>query len=203
MRYTALIALFLTSALAMHQATSVASSGSSSSLNSSDLDSSDSEDTIPSASLPTDYMSILETAVPASWEYEMANSASAAAVISAAAAGTYPAWYNDLPASIKAIVTSLGGFDANIVGETGSMTAAVSPNSSEPATETAAATTAIGSTGLPATEAPASATSVAASSTDSSSSTSVRSTGGAPIATDGVAMSVAGAAALLGLALAL
>ncbi|KAJ5861664.1 uncharacterized protein N7529_008974 [Penicillium soppii] len=207
MRSTAFIALFLlTPALAIPQATSVAYSGSSSSSDSSDSsgssDSSDSSDTIASDPIPADYISVLETAVPASWEYEMMNSASVAAVVSDAAAGIFPSWYNDLPASIKAIVTSLGGFDANMVGATGSMTATVSPNSG-PATETAVATAVTGSTGSAATETQASTTSGAASSTKLTASTSVHSTGGAPIATGGVALSVAGAAGLLGLALAL
>jgi hypothetical protein len=208
MRSTALVALFFASALAMPQVASEASSSSSSTSESSDSDSSDFSDIVPSYSLPSDYMSILETAVPSSWEYEMENTASAAAVISAAAAGTYPAWYNDLPASIKAVVTSLGGFDANIVGETGSVTAVATPNSSAPATETAAATTTSDTTVSPVTETQASGTSSAASGTKSAASTSAdstsaHSTGGAPVATGSVAMSVAGAAGLVGLALAL
>ncbi|KAJ5175408.1 uncharacterized protein N7482_001285 [Penicillium canariense] len=87
--------LLLAPALAMPQATSLAYSESSSSSDSSD--NSDTLDSISVPSIPSDYISVLETAVPPSWEYDMTNPASAAAVISAAAAGTYPAWYNDLP----------------------------------------------------------------------------------------------------------
>ncbi|KAF7174138.1 hypothetical protein CNMCM5623_006465 [Aspergillus felis] len=211
MQSKALAALLflLTPALAISQATSVAYSESSSSSDSSD--STDSSDTALLASLPADYISVLETAVPASWEYEMMNPASAAAVISAAAAGTYPAWYNDLPASIKAVVTALGGFDADIVGETGSMTTAASTSSSGHATETALATTASSSTGSVAMQTQAStqsstqssATTSATSSHKSATPTSASSTGGAPIATGGVALGVAGVAGLLGLVLAL
>ncbi|GIK07123.1 hypothetical protein Aspvir_002778 [Aspergillus viridinutans] len=207
MQSEALVGLLflLTPALAIPQATSVAYSESSSSSDSSD--SADSSDTVSGASLPADYISVLETAVPSSWEYEMMNPASAAAVMSAAAAGTYPAWYNDLPESIKAVVTALGGFDANIVGETGSMTTAASTSSSGHAAETALATAVSSSTGSDAVETQAStqssATSGAASSHKSAIPTSASSTGGAPIATGGVAVGVAGAAGLLGLVLAL
>jgi hypothetical protein len=150
-------------------------------------------------------MSVLETAVPASWEYM--NSAEIASVASAAAAGTYPAWYNDLPASIKAVVTELGGFDENLLGVTPMMTVAMGSSSSTPAAGTAVATTATGSSPSATTGSQASthnsATSDVATSSKSTTPTSARSTGNAPIATGGVAMGVAGAAGFLGLALAL
>lgn len=135
------------------------------------------------------------------------NSAEIASVASAAAAGTYPAWYNDLPASIKAVVTELGGFDEELLGVGSSMTVAMGTTSSEPTSETAVATTAAGSSDLASTETQtsthASATSGAASSSQSTAPSSVSSTGGAAIATGGVAMGVAGAVGFLGLALAL
>jgi len=143
----------------------------------------------------------METAVPSSWEYM--NSAEIASVASAAAAGTYPAWYNDLPASIKAVVTELGGFDEELLG----VTIAMGTTSSEPTSESAVATTAAGSSDLASTKtqtsAHASATSDAASSSGSTNPSSANSTGGAPIATAGVTMGVAGAVGFLGLALAL
>lgn len=213
MHSKALAALFLllAPALAMPQASSVASSdssgsessGSESSGSSGSSDSSDNTDTASVPSLPTDFVSVLETAVPTAWEYEMMNSASMAAVVSAAAEGIYPAWYNDLPSSIKAIVTSLGGFDEVIVGETGSMTVAMSTGSSGPSSESAMATTTVSSSGSVATETQSSATSGMASSSKSTTHASASSTGGAPMATGGITMGIAGAAGLLGLALAL
>lgn len=131
------------------------------------------------------------------------NSASAAAVMSAAADGIYPAWYNDLPASIKAIVTSLGGFDEVMVGKTGSMTVAMSTSSSGIYSDIAVATTAASSSGAVATETEAFATSRMASSSKSVPPASASSTGGAPMATGGINLGVTGAAGLLGLALAL
>ncbi|KAJ5545651.1 hypothetical protein N7494_003236 [Penicillium frequentans] len=213
MQSKALAALFLllAPALAMPQANSVASSESSgsdssgfeSSGSSESPGSSDTTDTVSVPSIPTDFVSVLETAVPTAWEYEMMNSASMAAVVSAAAEGIYPTWYNDLPASIKAIVTSLGGFDEVMVGETGSMTVAMSTSSSGPSSEPTVATTAVSSSGSVITETQASATSSMASSSKSSAPASASSTGGAPMATGAITMGVAGAAGLLGLALCL
>ncbi|OQD78212.1 hypothetical protein PENDEC_c001G06906 [Penicillium decumbens] len=75
------------------------------------------------------------------------------------------------------------------------------------ASETAVATTAASSSGSAATETrvltQASATSGATFSSKSTTPTSARSAGSAPIATGGVAVSVAGAVGVLGLALAL
>ncbi|KAJ5636839.1 uncharacterized protein N7484_010152 [Penicillium longicatenatum] len=198
--------LLLAPALAKPQATSVASDSSgfeSSGSESSGSDSLDTTDITSIPSIPSDYVSVLETAVPTAWEYEMMNSASAAAVMSAAAEGIYPAWYNDLPASIKALVTSLGGFDEVMVGETSSMTVAMSTSSIGPSSGASMATTVVSSSGSTATETQVSAASSIASSAKSSSPASTSSTGGAPAATGGITMGVAGAAGLLGLALAL
>ncbi|KAJ5897233.1 hypothetical protein N7504_007521 [Penicillium tannophilum] len=212
MQSKALAALFLLApALAMPQASSVASSdssgfessGSESSGSSGSSGSSDTTDTVSVPSLPTDFVSVLETAVPTAWEYEMMNSASMAAVVSAAAEGIYPTWYDDLPASIKAIVTSLGGFDEVMVGETGSMTVAMSTSSSGPSSEPTVATTAASSSGSVVTQTQASATSSMASSSKSSAPASASSTGGAAMATGAVTMGITGAAGLLGLALVL
>ncbi|KAJ5676635.1 uncharacterized protein N7477_002268 [Penicillium maclennaniae] len=201
--------LLLAPALAMPQATAIATSegysGSSGSSDSNDSSDSDSTSVSPDAALPSDYVSVLETAVPSSWEYM--NSAEIASVASAAAAGTYPAWYNNLPASIKAVVTELGGFDENLLGVDPSMTTAIGSSSSYPSSQTAVATTATGSSGSAATETQASSVSStksgAASSSKSTAHSSATSTGGAPIATGGVAMSFAGVAGILGIAFAL
>ncbi|KAJ5450422.1 uncharacterized protein N7458_006871 [Penicillium daleae] len=202
MHLTALSALVLLApALALPQETATATMVSSNS-GSSDAQSVDEANVaLAEASLPSDYISVLETAVPSSWEFEMENPASEAAVLSAAANGIFPSWYNDLPASIKAVVTELGGFDADIVGATSAVTATAGPTSGA-AADTTAATTASGSTGAAATQTPASGSSDAASSSKAAS-TSARSTGGAPIATGSIAVSVAGAAGLLGLVFAL
>lgn len=204
------VLLLIAPALAMPQATATAtlegyseSSGSSDSIDSSD--SSDSTAVYSDTAIPSDYVSVMETAVPSSWEYM--NSAEIASVASAAAAGTYPAWYNNLPASIKAVVTELGGFNQNLLGVDSSVTTAMGSSSSFHTSQAAVATTAAGTSGSAATETQASTisstTSGAASSSKSTVPASASSTGGAPIATGSVAMSVAGAVGILGLALAL
>ncbi|KAF3403710.1 hypothetical protein F1880_009541 [Penicillium rolfsii] len=209
MHLTALSALVLLApVLALPQETATASMVSSSS-GSSDAESVDQANDALVASaasaIPSDYISVLETAVPTSWEYEMENPASQAAVLSAAASGIFPSWYNDLPASIKAVVSELGGFDVEMVGSTGAVTATAGPTSGAAAittaAETTAATTASGSTGAT-TQTPTSGSAEAASSSKMAA-TSARSTGGAPIATGSIAGSVAGAVGLLGIVFAL
>lgn len=159
------------------------------------IDSLDISDTAGLASLaaglvviPSSLLSVLATAVPTSVMNEiLTNSEYLSSIESAAAAGTYPAWYSDLPNSIKAEATSeanlLAGALATGTGDSASaQSTASSDSSSKHATESASAS---------------------ASSSTSTSASSSESTGGAADPTGGVAMGVAGAAGVLAFALAL
>lgn len=187
------------------------------------------QDANPSASavpmaiinVPTSILTVLETAVPASWYEEMLNSASRDSVISEIQAGTLPAWYNSLPASVKAWATSAGHdimdnffgaaatgtATATVTGDavTATVTSTAGDNGNERTHAVAALPTPTAATtsGSKAHSSGSSATETVASTSKSSTPSSSTSTGGAPIATAGVAMSFAGAAGLLGLALAL
>lgn len=175
---------------------------------------------IPIPSVPISILTVMETAIPASWYEEMFNSASRDSIISEIQAGTMPAWYNSLPASVKAWATSAGSdildgfFGATATATaTGTGTAAGSgsgaANGNDPthavtATPVATAATTSGSkTQTTKTSSGSSASETIASTSKSSTPSSSTSTGGAPIATVGIAMGFSGAAGLLGLALAL
>ncbi|GLI72363.1 hypothetical protein PoHVEF18_000535 [Penicillium ochrochloron] len=193
--------LFAGTALAAPQGTSTSSSSSSSG-----------DDSILLDSVPSSILSVIATAIPATWLADIMDPASSASIMSEIDAGTMPAWYNNLPSSVKAWATSAYGFD---VTATDSANAATTTAAGAVATATGAATTgsttgsvesssaavsgAVSSAVSSATSAASKATSAAASSAHASAT----STGGAPVATGGVAMSIMGAAGILGLALAL
>lgn len=180
MQYKFLITLlFSTLALA-----APAPQSDSSVSNSSESDSSEPNSAVALPSIPHSIYTVMVTAVPASWYEELQNPVSRSSMISEIQAGTMPAWYNRLPASVKAWASSAGGIGANLVAAT--------------ATAPAGAGSGSGSQSL-STSTPIATTTGSPSSTHSSSS----STGGAPVTTGGVAMSLAGAAGLLGLAIAL
>ncbi|KAJ5795367.1 uncharacterized protein N7518_001106 [Penicillium psychrosexuale] len=196
---------------------------------SSGTETADNDETYDIADVPSSIMSVLATAIPASWYDEIIDPASRSVIISEAAAGTYPAWYNALPSSVKAWATS--NFDDQLAGvpatasatgtqtetadssaiETGSTTP--SHQTSNAAVTTSASTTASDSTFISSTSSASSSdsSSVSSSSSDSSSDSSStssspsssQSTGGAPAPTGGIAMGVAGMAGVLALALAL
>ncbi|KAI1838213.1 hypothetical protein DTO006G1_4708 [Penicillium roqueforti] len=194
---------------------------------SSGTETADSDETYDISDVPSSIMSVLATAIPASWYDEIIDPASRSVIISEAAAGTYPAWYNALPSSVKAWATS--NFDDQLAGvsatasatgtqtetadssaiETGSTTP--SRQTSNAAVTTSASTTASGSTSISSSSSDSSSDSsssiISSPSSDSSSSSSSpsssQSTGGAPAPTGGIAMGVAGMAGVLALALAL
>ncbi|CDM33727.1 hypothetical protein DTO013E5_1496 [Penicillium roqueforti] len=223
MQYKVLTTLFLAAtALAAPADPTATSSGT---------ETADSDETYDISDVPSSIMSVLATAIPASWYDEIIDPASRSVIISEAAAGTYPAWYNALPSSVKAWATS--NFDDQLAGvsatasatgtqtetadssaiETGSTTP--SRQTSNAAVTTSASTTASGSTSISSSSSDSSSDSSSsiisspssASSSDSSSSSSSpsssQSTGGAPAPTGGIAMGVAGMAGVLALALAL
>jgi hypothetical protein len=181
--------------------------------------------------VPPSIIAVLVTAIPDSWYSEILDPASRDSVVSAAAAGTYPAWYNALPSSVKAWATA--DIAGGLVGAsaTAESSATQTENAGSSATETgfsgfvkasgssgsqtAASRTSTSSSETPSAEASSSQVSSTAVETTSASSTTLasssespspsssESTGGAPAPTGAVAMSVAGAAGILALALAL
>jgi hypothetical protein len=141
--------------------------------------------------IPSSILTVMETAIPASWQDEViTDPVFRSSVASAAAAGTYPAWYNELPSSVKAWASS--NFDAQVLGvpsttnyvasQTGSTVQTTSSGSSAAATSVSSTRSGSGSSSVSASASPA------------------KSTGGASLPTSGVAMGVAGAAGALALA---
>jgi hypothetical protein len=163
------------------------------------------------SSVPNSILTVLETAIPASWYEEIMDPTSRSSLVSEIEAGTLPAWYNALPSSVKAWASAQGGFAENFVGAT----SAASDDTTTVGDATPATTSAINTAAATATQTGATSSDKVATGTVSTSETSTASasastspstatsTGGAPVATAGVAMSFAGAAGLLGLAIAL
>ncbi|KAL1855133.1 hypothetical protein Plec18167_002119 [Paecilomyces lecythidis] len=161
------------------------------------------------AQVPSSILAVMETAIPTSWQNEViTNPAFRSSVASAAAAGTYPAWFNDLPNSVKAWATS--NFDAQVVGiPTTTQDSASEPTSSVLVTSKPASQS-VSNAAQTTSPSSSSATSSGTSSGTHSSSSSVaasvsssKSTGAAPTPARGVAISVAGAAGVVALALVL
>ncbi|KAJ5646475.1 hypothetical protein N7490_002847 [Penicillium lividum] len=159
--------------------------------------------TIPA--IPNSILTVLETAIPASWYASIDDPTFRSSVISEIEAGTFPAWYIALPSSVKAWAFSEEGLNG-IIGaattssdeQTATATATTSGvnNAASTATQTAAPSSNAVTSG-------AASTSKARTSAASVSPSTASSTGGAPVATAGVAMGFAGIAGLLGLAIAL
>lgn len=162
--------------------------------------------TSTTTSVPNSILTVLETAIPASWYEEILDATSRSALISEIEAGTLPSWYNALPSSVKAWASAQGGFAENFVGvTTAALDDTATVEDATPATASAINTAAATATQTKASS-DSTATSGATSSQTSSASVSAStatSTGGAPVATAGVAMGFAGVAGLLGLAIAL
>ncbi|KAJ5519949.1 hypothetical protein N7463_000402 [Penicillium fimorum] len=133
------------------------------------------------ATVPTWVADALSSAEPTAWDSSLRSDfAFLSSVLVAENAGTMPAWYSNLPESVQEWESSR---EAAIVSYAQTATQYWPTFASSYATATASAT-----------------------STPSSSleaSTSLLSTGGAPAATGGIFMGLAGAAGLLGLAIGL
>lgn len=211
--------LFGATALALPQATGTSSSSATD------------EETALLDSIPSSILTVMETAIPANWWSEIMDPSSRDSIISEIQAGTMPAWYNNLPSSVKAWATTAGAnFAESLLGGSAVATATgMATADANAATGTAsvaiATATASGSSGLagsagssaavsslvssapsattPKAGSASSAAPSAASSAASSAHASATSTGGAPVATGSVALSMAGVAGILGLALAL
>jgi hypothetical protein len=222
MQYKTLATLFFA-------ATALAAPATDSTSDYSDLyDTSNSDDSYDLADVPTSILTVLATAIPDSWYSDILDPSSRDSIISAAAAGTYPAWYNSLPSSVKAWATS--NFDDELLGasstvdssatqtesagstasKTGSSSAIETGSSSGSSSAAAGVSTTATQTSSNAAETSSSSTSDSSSDSSSSASASAsasasssQSTGGAPAPTGGVAIGVASAAGILAFALAL
>ncbi|KAJ5947354.1 hypothetical protein N7466_000369 [Penicillium verhagenii] len=191
-----------------------------------DSGSSDSEvtDTTPSSvddgdEVPSSIESVLMTGIPSTWLNDFySNSAFMESEISAMQSGDYPAWVTSLPSAVEAYFTSeiqveiteyesmlaaestATGSDITISGtlipsSTASSTSTPLSTGSTTATETTSGSSSTGSSGT--------TSSGSSSSGASSGAATSTSTGGAAAATGGLAISLAGAAGILGVALAL
>lgn len=178
---------------------------------------------------PSGVISVLETAIPTKWLSAMNdNPKFRSSAVEDIMSGTYPAWYSTVPYSVKSWATSVALAEYSLEASYASsmphptsfsvpcsMTAsssavasstALNPSySSSVSTVTPAATQSAPSSGSTGSSSSSSSSSSASAPSSSSSSTHSTSTftGGAPAATGGVAMSLAGAAGILGFALAL
>lgn len=192
--------LFAASALGSPEPPITGSGESSGSITNPDADASaSSAASALVAAIPTSILTVMETAIPASWQDEILTDPSfRSSVASAASAGTYPAWYNELPSSVKAWASS--NFDVQILG--------VPSTSQGVASETGSAAVTTGKSATQSASNSSQSTSFGASSaatsiSGSASASSAKSTGGASSPTSGPAMGVAGAAGVLALAFAL
>ncbi|KAJ5176620.1 uncharacterized protein N7482_002497 [Penicillium canariense] len=166
-------------------------------------------------SIPPSILSVIETAVPTTW-YEAieTNSAFQSSVIDDLLHSTYPAWYNSLPDSVKSWATSEVEAEVSVLSSYFGTLPTVTPSSgsSSGASSSGASSTPLSTSGT-SSSTPLTLTSTATKTTSASGSASTSSsasgsgtstsTAGAPAATGGIALSLAGAAGVLGLALAL
>ncbi|KAJ5689551.1 hypothetical protein N7462_003943 [Penicillium macrosclerotiorum] len=190
MQYKALATLFFaTAALAAPAAES-------------DSSSSDIDTAIESDSIPSNILSVLETAVPTTWlDSFYTDAAFQSSEINEILSGTYPAWYSSLPESVKQYATSEVLAEAS---ELESYYTAMPTNTASSSAHGASSSGAVSSTPLTTSTSTATTSGSSSSSSASASGESTStSTAGAPAATGGIAMSLAGAAGILGLALAL
>lgn len=158
---------------------------------------------------PSSIFSALATAVPTTWIQSMDYSSEFRySELSEIVRGTYPAWYSTLPQSVKAWATSLAKIEASMYkSSTPYFTSVSTPcASSTPLGPSYSVSVVTATFTQPATTSSSSSESSSSSSSSSSASgsqpTSI-SSAGTPAATGGVAMSLAGAAGILGLAMAL
>ncbi|KAJ6095542.1 hypothetical protein N7486_006288 [Penicillium sp. IBT 16267x] len=164
-------------------------------------------ETTTASSVPNSILTVLETAIPASWYEDIMDPTSRSSIVSEIEAGTLPAWYIALPSSVKAWASAQGDFAENFVGATTAVSAdKTAAEDATPATTSAintAAATATQTETASSSKVTSGATSTSQTSTASVSPSTATSTGGAPVATAGIVMSFASVAGLLGFAIAL
>lgn len=140
--------------------------------------------------------SVLETAIPTTWKEMMMNDPLFLdSVNDAEASGILPAWYSSLPSDVKYVITS----DEAVYN---SEVATISVPSFVVATPTTTPSSPITSSSPSSSTVMSNTTSDLTATTSKSPETST-STGGAPVATGGLAKGIAGAVGIFGFALAL
>ncbi|RHZ56292.1 uncharacterized protein CDV56_108032 [Aspergillus thermomutatus] len=154
-------------------------------------------------SVPSSILAVVATAIPASFISAMANPTSVSSIVSEIEAGTYPAWYSSLPDSVKAWATSAAlaelGADATATATGDSESSTGSSGAAATATQTSSGSSSSTGTASSAQTTSSSSSSASESSSAAASTTSSHNAG----ATGAVAVSFAGAAGLLAVALAL
>ncbi|KAJ5785816.1 uncharacterized protein N7503_011028 [Penicillium pulvis] len=165
--------------------------------------------------IPSSIESVLVTGIPTTWINDFySNSDFQMSEISAMEKGDYPAWVTSLPSAAEAYFTSeiqaeiseynsqMSAMSAISTGDVLTVSGSSSGSSTPLATTTSGAET---TNGASSTGSSSDTNSTGSSSSGASSSGSATSTssGGAAAATGGLAMSLAGAAGILGVALAL
>lgn len=172
---------------------------------------------IETETIPSGILSVIETAIPSTWAQALeTNSAFQSSVLNDLLHSTYPAWYNSLPDSVKSWATAEGEAEVSALSSYFSIQPTVTPTSgssaagsSSHASSTPLATghnSTTTSTPLTLTSTATHITSLSGTGSSTSSAShsgTSTSTAGAPAATGGLAISLAGAAGVLGLALAL
>lgn len=164
--------------------------------------------------VPSSIESILMTGIPSTWLNDFATNADfQMSEISAMQDGDYPAWVTSLPSAAEAYFTSeiqveISEYNSEMSAMSAMYTTdalTISGSSSGSSTPLTMTTSGAETTsGASSTESSSDTTSTGTSSTGASTSGSTStSTGGAAAATGGLAMSFAGAAGILGVALAL
>jgi hypothetical protein len=152
-----------------------------------------SEEEALSPTYPSWVSSVLATAIPTTWEEEMAtNAAFFNSEVDAEASGILPDWYSTLPSDVRYILTSNAAVRA-------SAEATFKYPTFVYLTATAASSS-VTSFSSSTTDGTAGSGSTATASKTPTTSTSI---GGAPVATGGFVMGIVGAAGILGLTLGL
>lgn len=172
---------------------------------------------IETETIPSGILSVIETAIPSTWAQALeTDSAFQSSVLNDLLHSTYPAWYSSLPDSVKSWATAEGEAEVSALSSYFSIQPTVTPTSGSNAAGSSshASSTPLStghnsttvSTPLTLTSTATHITSLSSSGSSTSSAShsgTSTSTAGAPAATGGLAIGLAGAAGVLGLALAL
>lgn len=195
MQYKTLVALLLATM-------ALAAPAADSSLENSDSANSPEGEILIYEDVPSSILVVLETAIPTPWvESFYTNSAFRSSEINEVMHGTYPAWYNGLPESVKDWGTPSSYFPSEMpttlpcTGSSGVVSTS-RPSSTPLASSSSSASTSSSTRTMTTTAGGSSAS-------ESGSGSTPTSNAGAPAAFGGAAMSFAGAAGILGLAIVL
>jgi hypothetical protein len=172
MQYKALATLFFAATALAAPADSTSTSSSPEFVDSSDLYDDYYEDIYDDIyeAVPSSILTVLATAIPATWYNDLLDPASRDSIVSEAMAGTYPAWYNSLPSSVKAWATANEAFIGT--SATATQTETVDGSIFKTGSTAAASQTSFASETSAASQTPAKTTSASTTSSSSSSQSS-------------------------------